>query len=82
MSTSKRVNVQVHVHGRGLDRLSADGRRELVERTLNGEEPPDDVTVDLKVWRSGKELDWTSSSGLRAMIRRVLPGLTLTVRRD
>ena len=72
---SDAISYQVSVAGRGLNRMSHDAMREMVEHALDGGELPDGVSVRIQCWRAGKELDMSADNPRAAVLRNTFRGL-------
>jgi len=81
------IKYQVSIIGRGVSHLSKAAATALVERTIDGHEPPRGLDVRIHVWREGRELNWRDDNPratvLRETLRRLLQSgrLSLPVRR-
>lgn len=76
MPKNKRLNVQVSIRGKGVSRLSPALVNELVNRVIDGDEPPTGIEVRIHIWRAGHEVTWNTddprSEGLKTMLRRLV----------
>lgn len=83
---SDAISYQVSVSGRGLNRMSHEAMRGMVEHALDGGELPEGLDVRIQCWRAGRELDMRADNAraevLRNTFRRLLHAgrITLAVR--
>lgn len=70
------ISYQVSVRGRGISAMSKQALRTLLDRFVDGKEPPKGIEVSIQCWRAGRTIDmWDDNpraSVLRDTFRRFL----------
>jgi hypothetical protein len=73
---SDAISYQVSVSGRGLQRMTHNAMRQMVEHALDGGTLPKGLDVRIQCWRAGRELDMGADNAratvLRETFRRLL----------
>lgn len=63
------ISYQVSVSGRGLSAMSRQAMRTLLDRVVDGIDPPEGIKVEIQCWRAGRTIDMWSDNPRAAVLR-------------